>query len=69
MNPEVSSEKDVYVLEFDGIGKNFHIETIEEMLDKNLKAFNEKKYLTYVPLFIGTNEDCFEKMKELAILI
>lgn len=62
-------EPEMYVLEFDGIRKNFHIETPDEMLEKNLKAFNEKKYLTYVPLFIGTNEECFEKMKELATLI
>lgn len=36
----------------------FHIETVEEMLDKNLCAFASKRPVDYVPLFVGSHADC-----------
>lgn len=62
-------KEEVYVLEFDGKSKNFNIHSLEDMVKKNERAFRDKIYLTYIPLFIGSDVECHEKMRELAILV
>lgn len=35
-----------------------HIEPVEAMLSSNRKAYSDDRRMDYVPLFIGTDEDC-----------
>ena len=44
----------------------FHIESVDDMLDANIVAFAQKRAADYIPVFIGTAEDCravIEKLK------
>jgi hypothetical protein len=35
-----------------------HIETIEEMLEANRNALEENRRMDYVPIFIGSDDEC-----------
>lgn len=50
---------ELYFLEVSGSQQCFHIGELTELVAKNLRAFvNQRIALDYVPIFIGTREEC-----------
>jgi hypothetical protein len=55
----------LYVLEYSQSQKSWHIHTLQEMAETNLKIFIDGKQLEYTPVAYGT----MEEMRDLSVTL
>lgn len=56
-HPSLSIE-DKFILEWSSKQNSFHIQTLQDCIMSNIESFAREKSTDYIPLMIGTREEC-----------